>query len=256
MKKKKDTFVFCGTKIISLNMHLSFEKNYLLIFCLSIAILFSSCSKSKDDYNFKAVAFTVPTRIPGEADAQTKEMIKHVQHTVSQIDVANVQYILNNKKVDILASQIQNLTGNKRINAMFPYGMELLNAGKTEESIEALNEVLTAIEAANTTSKANKLFIIKKQLAIAYMRKAEQDNCLTNHTNESCIIPISVKAQHILKEGAEKAIHLLNELLNQNPNDLECQYLLNIAHMTIGQYPDKVPEKFRIPETYFSNAPD
>ncbi|WP_162495555.1 CRTAC1 family protein [Confluentibacter flavum] len=181
-------------------------------------------------------------------------MIKHVQHAVSQIDVENVQYILNNKKVAILENRLQNLSGNKRINVLFPYGMELLNAGKTEESIATLKEVLTAIEGADTQSKADKIFIIKKQLAIAYMRKAEQDNCLANHTNESCIIPISLKAQHILKEGAEQAIVLLNELLAQNPNDLECQYLLNIAHMTIGQYPAKVPEKFRIPETYFSSS--
>ncbi|WP_232731989.1 CRTAC1 family protein [Confluentibacter lentus] len=183
-------------------------------------------------------------------------MIKHVQHAVSQIDVENVQYILNSKKVAILENRLQNLSGNKRVNVLFPYGMELLNAGKTEESIATLKEVLTAIETANTTSKADKIFIIKKQLAIAYMRKAEQDNCLTNHNNESCIIPISKKAQHILKEGAEQAIALLNELLDLNPNDLECQYLLNIAHMTIGQYPAKVPDKFRIPETYFSNSPD
>ncbi len=237
-------------------MCFSFKKYLFLFFCLSIVLQFSSCSKSKESYNFKAVAFTVPTRTPGEADVKTKEMIKHVQHAVSQIDVENVQYILNSKKVAILENRLQNLSGNKRVNVLFPYGMELLNAGKTEESIATLKEVLTAIETANTTSKADKIFIIKKQLAIAYMRKAEQDNCLTNHNNESCIIPISKKAQHILKEGAEQAIALLNELLDLNPNDLECQYLLNIAHMTIGQYPAKVPDKFRIPETYFSNSPD
>jgi len=236
-------------------MYLSFKKSFFLIYWLCTFLQFSSCTKSKEDYNFKAVKFAIPTRTAGEADAKTREMIKHVQHAVSQIDVENVKYILNSKKVDILENRLQNLTGNKRINVLFPYGMELLNAGRTEESISMLKEVLSAIETANTTSKTDKVFIIKKQLAIAYMRKAEQDNCLTNHTNESCIIPISVKAQHILKEGAEQAINLLNELLAQNPNDLECQYLLNIAHMTIGQYPDKVPEKFRIPETYFSNSP-
>ncbi len=237
-------------------MCFSFKKYLFLLFCLSIVLQFSSCSKSKKDYSFKPVAFTVPNRTPGEADAQTKEMIKHVQFAVSQINLSTVPIILSSKKVASLASELEGLKGNKRINLLFKYGRELLNAGKTEESITTLKEVLATIEAADISSKANTIFIIKRELAIAYMRKGEQDNCLVNHTNESCIIPISAKAQHILKEGSEQAIILLNELLTQNPNDYECQYLLNIAHMTIGQYPAKVPEEFRIPEAYFLSSAD
>lgn len=227
-----------------------------LLFSISIALQLLSCSKSKEDYNFTAVTFTVPMRTPGEADEKTQEMIKHVTHATSKIDIKTAPYVLNNLKAASLAHELESLTGNKRVNTLFKYGIELLNAGKTEESIKAVKEVLAAIEATNVASKADKIFTVKKQLAIAYMRKGEQDNCLANHTNESCIIPISTKAQHVLKEGSEQAIVLLNELLAHNPNDYECQNLLNIAHMTLGQYPDKVPEEFRIPEAYFKSSAD
>ncbi|MDT0687910.1 CRTAC1 family protein [Autumnicola psychrophila] len=110
------------------------------------------------------------------------------------------------------------------------------------------------IEDTNVRSKAELLYFIKKQLAIAYMRKAEQDNCIANHNEESCIIPLTRKGQHVVKDGAQQSIVLLKELLALNPNDLESQYLLNIASMTLGQYPENVPEEFRIPESYFSDT--
>jgi tetratricopeptide (TPR) repeat protein len=196
----------------------------------------------------------VPTRNLSEPDAQTKGMIQNVQDAASLIDIQKVPYILNSMKVENLARELQYLKGPKRTDYLFDYGIELLNAGKTEQSIKALKEALASIQSFNTTSVKDKIFLVKKQLAIARIRKAEQDNCLVNHTNKSCIIPISGKAQHILKEGSEQAIILLNELLIHNPNDYECQYLLNIAHMTLGQYPEKVPNNFRIPEAYFKSS--
>ena len=229
------------------------KNNFLLAAGILIISPFYSCSDSKNKSKEVSVEPS-PTRVKGEPDQSTLEMIQRVKDAVAKIDIENVPYILNNKKVDLLARRLQTLQGSERLSLLFTYGLELLNAGKTEESISTLNQLLTTIEGANVQSKEDLIFIIKKQLAIAYMRKGEQDNCIANHNNESCIIPISPKAQHIVKEGAQKAIALLNGLLTQNPHDLECQYLLNIANMTLGQYPAKVPANFRIPESYFSRS--
>ena len=230
-----------------------FKKSLFALCFAFLTLILSSCGNSNESKK-KSITFNVPSRVKGEADQQTKEMISHVQLAVSKISVANVPYILNNKKVALYESQLPHLEGNQKINLLYKYGLELLNAGKTEASISTLNEVLDFIKPLNFKSKNEITYRIKKDLAIAYMRKAEQDNCLINHNEDSCIIPISPKAQHILKEGAEKSIALLNELLAINPNDMECQYLLNIAHMTLGQYPAKVPETFRIPESYFNSS--
>jgi hypothetical protein len=46
----------------------------------------------------------------------------------------------------------------------------------------------------------------------------------------------------------------MEDFLESYPMDYEVHYLLNIAHMTLGQYPEMVPEKYIIPESYFEKA--
>ena len=191
------------------------------------------------------------------ADQSTLEMIGKVKEAASKIDVLNVPYILNSKKVELINQQIPSATGMQKTQLLFNYGNELMRSGRTEEAITVIGQVLQEANQlepetpSKMQQKALIIFTVKKQLALAYMRKAEQDNCINNHNNESCIMPFSKKAQHIERAGAENSIRLLNELLSTNPNDNDCQYLLNVAHMTLGQYPSEVPEIFRIPEKYF-----
>ncbi len=106
----------------------------------------------------------------------------------------------------------------------------------------------------NNNEIQNYKYALNKPLAKAYMRKAEQENCLQNHNLESCIIPMSKKAQHQLRDGSEKTIKILTSLLKENSTDKEIQYLLNIAHMTLGSYPSKVAKEYRILSSYFDNG--
>ena len=240
---------------MNINSHSRNRYNFkckIFQFLTCAALLSSSCVNSEKNNQSKTI---VETDYITESNSNaTQEMINDIQQRIAQINVENVPYILNNQKASILEQRIQSARGNEKLNLMFTYGLELLNAGNTNESIKILTQVLRLVENKNVESKLELIFYIKKQLAIAYMRKAEQDNCIANHNEESCIIPISPKAQHIKREGSQQSIALLNELLTINPDDLECQYLLNIAHMTLGQYPQEVPVEFRIPKDYFSNS--
>lgn len=224
------------------------------IFQISVilSLLLSSCLNSDKDSESDTIDKN--SNLKTLEENSTQDMIQDINQRVESINVESVPYIFNNKKVAVLEGKLQSARGNEKLNLLLTYGLELLNAGKTEESIAVLDEVFQIIEDTNVQSKAELLYFIKKQLAIAHMRKAEQDNCIANHNEESCIIPVSKKAQHILKEGAQQSIAILEELLALNPDDLECQYLLNIANMTLGQYPENVPDEFRIPEPYFSNS--
>ncbi len=218
-----------------------------------IALLVSGCKNADKDAtsNLKA-----KSKVTSSKASSTQLMIEDINKIASGINVELVPYIFNNKKVKALEGRLQYARGGEKLNLLLTYGMELLNAGKTDKSISVLEEVLEVIEDTNVRSKKELVYFIKKQLAIAYMRKAEQENCLANHSEESCIIPLSKRGQHINKEGAQRSIAMLEDLLAENPDDLECQYLLNIANMTLGQYPEKVPQKFRIPESYFSGSAD
>ena len=56
----------------------------------------------------------------------------------------------------------------------------------------------------------------------------------------SCILPISPAAVHTNPTGSRLAIRHFTEYLEQFPDDLEIRWLLNLAHMTLGEYPDEV----------------
>jgi rubrerythrin len=208
-------------------------KNALLF--LFVILMYYGCqnheehdSSAHEHHHHSAPLSTLPIKLP---DAATASMIEKVQAQVSKIDPNKITYYLNNDRAVSIAQRMKSETGIALINSKLQYARELLNAGKTEESIQVYQSILD--EVTNTTiDNAQKTILqIKRNLAVAYMRKAEQDNCLANHTAESCIIPISKNGQHQLKEGALKTIELLNEILVANPNDKECKYLLtDVTH--------------------------
>lgn len=85
------------------------------------------------------------------------------------------------------------------------------------------------------------------EAAIAFMRLGERDNCMLNHTASSCVFPIRKPGVHIDQTGSQNAIKLYKQILKKHPDDLESRWLLNIAFMTLGQYPKNVPANLLIP---------
>ncbi|MBL7699047.1 MAG: CRTAC1 family protein [Chitinophagaceae bacterium] len=90
--------------------------------------------------------------------------------------------------------------------------------------------------------------LARRSLALAYLREGEKTNCILDHSGESCIFPIAGRGIQNYKNGSRKAIVLYEQLLEQNPSDVESRWLLNIAYMAIGGYPRSVPKKFLIPD--------
>lgn len=215
-----------------------------------ILFILTGCSSAEEEKN-------QPKKMVYEAkvkpDDITRQMIQKVEASYSQVDPLNATYVLNNKKAELLQKKLDEMeVGADRNLVLYDFGSELLRAGKTDEAIGVFENFYDFFKDKMFLDKEKTLNEFKTQLAISYLRKAEQENCIANHNNESCIIPISEKAQHINPAGSTKAIELLTEYLETAPFNYEIQYLLNIAYMTIGGYPDEVPEEFRIPETYFN----
>jgi hypothetical protein len=80
-----------------------------------------------------------------------------------------------------------------------------------------------------------------KGLALSYLRLGERSNCVMDHASASCIMPIAGLGIHHDDRGSRKAIALYESILNHEPEDLESRWLLNVACMTVGDYPHKVP---------------
>lgn len=79
---------------------------------------------------------------------------------------------------------------------------------------------------------------------VSALRKGENDNCIMCRGESSCILPISDAAQHTNRAGSTAAVGFFTELLEKFPDDLEAMWLLNVAHMTLGEYPAKVDPRF------------
>ena len=88
-------------------------------------------------------------------------------------------------------------------------------------------------------------------LGINALRRGEQDNCIGCVGPSSCIFPIAPEAVHTQPSGSREAVGWFSAYLDEWPGDLRVRWLLNIAAMTLGEYPEKVPARFRIPVAPF-----
>jgi tetratricopeptide (TPR) repeat protein len=88
---------------------------------------------------------------------------------------------------------------------------------------------------------------LRALLGIAALRRGELENCLECVGPSSCILPIEADAVHQNQAGSREAVEHFSAYLSEWPGDLRIRWLLNLAYMTLGEYPQKVPAEYRIP---------
>ena len=137
-------------------------------------------------------------------------------------------------------------------------GDELLWDGQTLEALKRYEHAYGLI--ANSTLPPNRRSFhhskILKLMVLCYMRMGEQQNCLARHSADSCIFPISGSGVHTVTEPSRTAIAVLTEILSGNPQDMRSRWLLNLAYMTVGEYPVKVPQRWLISPHIFDSEHD
>lgn len=116
---------------------------------------------------------------------------------------------------------------------------ELINCGRMETAMQWIDRFDAEMTSRKVDNKFRRKWLASK--GIAFLRYAEVTNCIQNHNEESCIFPLSEKAQHRNETGARAAIKLYSQILEMYPDDLASRWLLNIAYMQIGGYPQDVP---------------
>ncbi len=95
------------------------------------------------------------------------------------------------------------------------------------------------------------------RLGMAYLRQGETENCMLNDSATSCILPLRGGAIHVRQDPSRRAIATFTEALRAGPDPsvkLALEWLLNIANMTVGTYPDGVPAEYLIPPKTFESA--
>jgi hypothetical protein len=156
-----------------------------------------------------------------------------------------------------LASLPPNATDASRWTARMLVAEEELRLGNYAAAITQLTAARELITHTREKIDPASLAVTGFRLGVTYMRMGETENCLLNPSATSCILPIRGAAVHTKQSGSRQAIAAFTDVLKMRTQipalDLATRWLLNIAYMTIGEYPDKVPPQYLIAPKAFES---
>ena len=156
---------------------------------------------------------------------------------------------MNAASAAYLREQLANAQNHNRQQALrLELAIQLLRADQTHEAIAELH-ILQAQDLPPALRPR-----VRDRLGLAYLRLGEQENCLLHHTIASCLLPIQGEGIHTLQEGSQAAIEQYTAALREDPDNLSARWLLNIAYMTLGQYPHAVPPEWLVSPDCFADS--
>ena len=223
------------------------------IYSIVFFVFLAGCREKSDEAGSNPQPDIPHSTDPSQPAPETLAMIDSVQKAQQRVDPMKVTAFMSIRRAAIYAQKMEASSGVEKANFMLLYGFEELKAGNSKKAMEIFRNVLTYVEPLQIPGKPQTVHEVKKLIALSALRLGEQDNCILNHTSASCVIPIAKPGQHQMTEGSEMAMTLYEEILRENPKDLTSRYLLNIAAMTLGKFPDGVPSSMRLPPGYFTS---
>lgn len=153
---------------------------------------------------------------------------------------------LNRERVAYLKAELAKTSGAEAYNLRHMLAEEQLRAGDARDAIAGLEGLLRDANLSWDQIEPRKKPVFDL-LAVAWLRLGEQENCADNVSANVCILPLAGGARHTKQEGARHAIESYTKLLKQFPDDKGSQWLLNVAYLQVGGYPDSVPKAYLIP---------
>lgn len=189
----------------------------------------------------KAIANAAPSTI---------KMAQLLSRLASQSSPFSNQF-LNMERAEAYAAMLPSASKPEAFNIRCAMGLEFLNAGETRKAIETFEEIVKLYGQESAVVGSRAWTELRRYHAVAYLRLGEQENCIDQHSPESCIMPIQGGGIHKKQFGSRKAIEILEDHLNRGARDRASAWLLNLAYMTLGESSDKVYEGWRIPSAVF-----
>jgi tetratricopeptide (TPR) repeat protein len=134
------------------------------------------------------------------------------------------------------------------------YGLAQLHAyhGRMDRALERYRQ---AYETARADVPAAAMRM-EEALGVAHLHKAGIDNGAHRAPGDMCLLPLRAGLPYGRTADSERAIDHFVRFLEQQPENLEVRWLLNLASMTIGRYPDRVPPAHLIPPGAYAAAED
>jgi len=145
-----------------------------------------------------------------------------------------------------------------RLRLNYEVGTAELRLGETRSAIDRFRTAYDLIPELGDRLNDEQRNLTVFQLAVAYLRLGETENCVRAESPEACLLPIHGGGLHTDREGSSRAIPYLEQVLEGAEPDgrlhLTARWLLNVAHMTLGTWPEGVPDRWVIPPSAFASA--
>ncbi len=186
----------------------------------------------------------------------TRKMVELLERTAQNADPRENLY-LNHERAAMTARELEDVRDEAtRARGLYLLAPELLLSGDTAGAIETLEE-LDGFLAKQTGPSVKKLRRdIGELVGVAYLRLGEQQNCFEHGSADSCVLPIKGSGIHRNPEGSRRAIAQFEKILDKRPGNTSVRWLLNLAYMTLGEYPNRVPSKWRVNASLFETDYD
>ncbi|MEO8068612.1 MAG: VCBS repeat-containing protein, partial [Flavobacteriales bacterium] len=215
---------------------------------LSAVVVLSVGCGQNGTHQIAADSLPKPCPAPAKLAAGTSEMAQLLVAAMGRLPDPLRDTYQNSARADALGQLAG--TSKDRVENMklrLQQCEELIRAGRTNEAIPIAESFVNELDKGLFTMPVPVKSQLLHMLALAYIRAGEQTNCIKNHNNESCLMPLSPKGQHADPTGSRKALGVYTRILNEDPNDLVARWMINIAYMTLGEHPSNVPAKWLIP---------
>ncbi len=195
---------------------------------------------------------TNPKLAPGKPAPSTQKMAE-LLHKLTAKAYKDSMY-LSDFHSQVLREQLDKTTDlSERIQLEFQLGNEEINSARPDVALNTFTDLEKYLAQAKSGLDPRSQAELQLHKGLAFLRLGEQENCLANHNADSCLFPLEQKAYHLLPRGSRGAIATFTQHLKNYPDDLGARWLLNIAHMTLGEYPDKVDPRYLIPPDKFAS---
>jgi len=200
-----------------------------------------------------ACAQMLPTTSSNAADGSAR-MAAYLANVARTADPILNVYLNRARAAGMSTLLDRPMSPNQEMQLRVKIARELLRAGQFRECIEELEYVLVAIRHQELPANDNYFYMLRDQLGIANLRVGEEES--GHRPAHSWIFPMQIPGGPPFDPGARAAIEHYTTNLKSNPEDLAARWLLNIAYMALGEYPEGVPAQWLIPESVFESEHD
>lgn len=190
---------------------------------------------------------------PGNPAPSTRKMAQLLTNIFQNAKPESMAF-MSDRLADALQTRLNNATNAKeRFKLQFSLGLQQINCAQPDAALNTFHAMEKFLADNGGRMDEQTRVELRFRKAMACFRLGEQENCLAVHNAEACLFPLRPNAFHLLPRGSRASIALFQEHLTEFPQDLGARWLLNLAHMTLGEFPNKVDPRFIIPSATFDS---